>query len=211
MPELQKATIKKHIPEGETIEVLFNPTQYRLNRANQFAEVAIPGLGAPPLQFVRGSARTLSMQLFFDTYDPVDDKVQQGSDVRQYTQQVTNLLEVDSELHAPPICLFNWGSLSFVGVLESANQTFTMFLSTGIPVRATMDISMKEVGKEQAGRLQSADFTKRHIVKRGDTLSSIAAEKFGDPTLWRHIAEENNLDNPLNIQPGQVLVIPSLV
>jgi hypothetical protein len=211
MPELQKATIKKHIPEGETIEVFFNPTQYQLNRANQFAEVAIPGLGAPPLQFVRGNARTLSMQLFFDTYDPVDDKVQQGSDVRQYTQQVTNLLEVDSELHAPPICLFNWGILSFVGVLVSANQTFTMFLSTGIPVRATMDISMKEVGKEQSGRLQSADFTKRHVVKRGDTLSSIAGEKFGDPTLWRPIAEENHLDNPLSIQPGQVLVIPSLV
>jgi hypothetical protein len=211
MPELQKATIKKHIPEGETIEVLFNPNQYQLTRGNQFAEVAVPGLGAPPLQFIRGNARTLSMQLFFDTYDPVDANVTQGSDVRQYTQQIINLLEVDSELHAPPICLFNWGSLSFVGVLERADQTFTMFLSTGIPVRATMDVSLKEVGQEQAGRLQSADFTKRHVVRRGDTLSSIAAEKYGDPALWRPIAEENGLDNPLALQTGQVLVIPALV
>jgi hypothetical protein len=211
MPELQKATIKKHIPEGETIEVLFNPNQYQLTRGNQFAEVAVPGLGAPPLQFIRGNARTLSMQLFFDTYDPVDANVTQGSDVRQYTQQIINLLEVDSELHAPPICLFNWGSLSFVGVPERAHQTFTMFLSTGIPVRATMDVSLKEVGQEQAGRLQSADFTKRHVVRRGDTLSSIAAEKYGDPALWRPIAEENGLDNPLALQTGQVLVIPALV
>jgi hypothetical protein len=211
MPELQKATIEKHIPPGETIEVLFNPAQYQLTRANQFAEVAVPGLGSPPLQFVRGSARTLSMELFFDTYDPVDARVQQGSDVRQYTQQVAGLLEVDSELHAPPICLFNWGSLSFVGVLESANQTFTMFLSTGIPVRATMSVTFKEIGQEQAGRLQSADFTKQHVVKRGDTLSSIAAEKFGDPARWRPIARENGLDNPLAIYPGQVLVIPALI
>jgi hypothetical protein len=211
MPELQKATIKKHIPAGETVEVLFNPNQYQLTRGNQFAEVAVPGLGAPPLQFVRGNARTLSMQLFFDTYDPVDASVTQGSDVRQYTQLIINLLEVDSELHAPPICLFNWGSLSFVGVLERADQTFTMFLSTGIPVRATMDVSLKEVGQEQAGRLQSADFTKRHTVRRGDTLSSIAAEKYGDPALWRPIAEENGLDDPLALQTGQVLVIPALV
>jgi LysM repeat protein len=213
MPELQKATIKKHIPEGETIQVLFNPSQYQLTRGNQFAEVAVPGLGAPPLQFVRGNARTLSMQLFFDTYDPVDASVTQGSDVRQYTQQIISLLEVDSELHAPPICLFNWGSLSFVGVLERADQTFTMFLSTGIPVRATMAVSLKEVGQEQsqAGRLQSAHFTKRHVVRRGDTLSSIAAEKHGDPALWRPIAEENDLDNPLALQTGQVLVIPALV
>lgn len=151
------------------------------------------------------------MQLFFDTYDPVDANVTQGSDVRQYTQLIINLLEVDSELHAPPVCLFNWGSLSFVGVLERADQTFTMFLSTGIPVRATMDVSFKEVGQEQAGRLQSADFTKRHTVRRGDTLSSIAAEKYGDPALWRPIAEENGLDNPLALQTGQVLVIPVLV
>ena len=150
------------------------------------------------------------MQLFFDTYDPVDEKVQQGSDVRTYTQQVIDLLEVDSELHAPPICLFNWGSLSFVGVLEKADQTFTMFLSTGIPVRATVDVSIKEVGKDQAGRLQSADFTKRHVVRRGDTLSSIAGEKLGDPTLWRSIAKENHLDNPRSIQPGQVLVVPAI-
>jgi hypothetical protein len=211
MPELQKATIKKHIPEGETIEVLFNPNQYQLTRGNQFAEVAVPGLGAPPLQFIRGNARTLSMQLFFDTYDPVDANVTQGSDVRQYTQQIINLLEVDSELHAPPICFFNWGSLSFVGVLERADQTFTMFRSTGIPVRATMDVSLKEVGQEQAERLQSADFTKRHVVRRGETLSSIAAEKYGDPALWRPIAEENGLDNPLALQTGQVLVIPALV
>jgi nucleoid-associated protein YgaU len=98
-----------------------------------------------------------------------------------------------------------------VGVLERADQTFTMFLSTGIPVRATMDVSLKEVGQEQAGRQQSADFTKRHTVRRGDTLSSIAAEKYGDPALWRPIAEENGLDDPLALQTGQVLVIPALV
>lgn len=211
MPELQRATIKKYIPEGDAVEVLFNPTEYQLTRANQFSEVAVPGLAAPPLQFIRGTARSLTMQLFFDTYDPVDQRVPQASDVRDYTQKIINLLEVDSELHAPPICLFNWGSLSFVGVLESANQTFTMFLSTGIPVRATMDVSMKEVGREQGSKLQSADFTKRYVVKRGDTLSSIAGAKFGDPTLWRPIAKENDLDNPRSIQPGQVLVIPAIV
>ena len=39
---------------------------------------------------------------------------------------------------------------------------------------------------------------------------AIAAARYGDPTLWRPIAEENNLDDPLAIQPGQVLVIPAI-
>ena len=33
----------------------------------QFAEVAIPGLDAPIIQFVRGQSETLTLDLFFDS------------------------------------------------------------------------------------------------------------------------------------------------
>ena len=57
------------------IPVMFNPPEYQLQVTNQFAEVGIPGLGSSLLQFVRGSAQTLTMELFFDTTD-------EGIDVR---------------------------------------------------------------------------------------------------------------------------------
>ena len=202
---LEKATIKRYIPPGETIKVLFNPNEYRLAVSNQFAEAAIPGLAAPLLQFGRGNASTLSMQLFFDTYE-------QRTDVRQYSGKIIKLLEIDPDLHAPPVCMFAWGHLEFVGVLERADQRFTLFLSDGTPVRATVDVTFKEFfeSKKQAGQLQSADFAKHYVVRRGDTLSSIAGQEFGDPALWRPIAEANRIDNPLALQPGQVLVIPAI-
>jgi nucleoid-associated protein YgaU len=202
---LEKAAIKRHIPPGETIEVLFNPNEYRLNVSNQFAEVAIPGLAAPLVQFGRGNASTLSMRLFFDTYE-------QRTDVRLYTGKVIKLMTIDPSLHAPPVCMFVWGKLEFVGVLERADQSFTLFLPNGIPVRAALDVSFKEFfdGKKQAGLLESADFAKRYTVQRGDTLSSIAGVEYGDHALWRLIAEENGLDDPLALQPGQVLVIPAV-
>jgi hypothetical protein len=203
---LDKATIKRYIPGGgEAIEVLFNPTEYQLAQSNQFAEVAIPGLGAPLLQFGRGNARTLSMQLFFDTYE-------KGEDVRDHTKKLTALLAIDDHLHAPPVCEFTWGGLTFIGVLEQANQRFTLFLPNGIPVRATVDVTFKEFWdeKKQGGRLQSTHFAKRQVVKRGDTLSAIAGHQYGDPALWRPIAEANGIDDPLALQPGQVLVIPPI-
>ncbi len=204
---LEKATIQRYdlesgTPEGDPIEVLFNPTEYRLEKSNQFAEVAIPGLESPPIQFVRGNIRTLSMQLFFDTYE-------QGEDVRDHTGQIVGLLDVDPDLHAPPVCIFSWGDLNFVGVLERANQTFQLFLSDGTPVRATVDVSFKEYFYAPGDR-QSADFAKRYVVRRGDTLSGIAGRKYGDPALWRPIAEENGIDDPLSIEPGQVLTIPAI-
>src|SRR5215468_95857 len=54
---------------GETFSVLFNPEEYTLNKDNNFASQAIPGLSGPILQFVHGNMRTLEMELFFDTYD----------------------------------------------------------------------------------------------------------------------------------------------
>jgi nucleoid-associated protein YgaU len=203
---LEKATIQRYDPDtgelGSEIKVLFNPTEYRLSKSNQFAEVAIPGLEAPPIQFVRGAARALSMQLFFDTYE-------QGGDVRDYTDQVIELLAIDPDLHAPPVCLFSWGDLIFVGVLERAEQRFSLFFSDGTPARATVDVTFKEYF-DHPGERQSADYAKVYVVHRGDTLSAIAGRKYGDPALWRPIAEENEMDDPLSLRPGQVLVIPAI-
>lgn len=208
MAELTKATIRRYIPGGgDEVKVPFNPTEYQLAQSNQFAEVAIPGLAAPLLQYGRGNARTLSMQLFFDTFE-------QGTDVREHTQKIVRLLEIQEETHAPPVIEFTWGELQFVGVLEQANQRFTLFLGSGVPVRATVDITIKEFwdDKLQGGRTkrQTADFAKRYVVRRGDTLSGIAGRLYANPASWRPIAEENNMDNPLDLQPGRALAIPAI-
>ncbi len=111
--KLKKARIRVFIPEKKDdpgFDVLFNPNEYRLSKANQFAEVAIPGLRAPLLQFGHGNAQTLTMQLFFDTYDPASpaQKSSKNTDVRLFTQKVTDLLQINSELHAPPVCQMPW-------------------------------------------------------------------------------------------------------
>src|ERR1700752_5206849 len=102
------------------IPVMFNPPEYQLQVTNQFAEVGIPGLGSSLLQFVKGSAQTLTMELFFDTTD-------EGVDVRVFTGLILNLTSLNSETHAPPRLLFVWGSLVFPCVLESVTQKFDYF------------------------------------------------------------------------------------
>jgi len=55
---LVAAVLRIETPQVEdpTIPLRFNPAEYKLTKANTFAEIAIPGLGSPPIQFVRGGA-----------------------------------------------------------------------------------------------------------------------------------------------------------
>ena len=189
------------------IPVMFNPPEYQLQVTNQFAEVGIPGLGSSLLQFVRGSAQTLTMELFFDTTD-------EGIDVRVFTGLVLGLASLNSETHAPPRLIFLWGSLIFPCVLESVTQRFDYFNALGMPLRARLNVTLKgnDTLQDLLGTTQllSADRTKQWIFKTGDTLQKIAAQEYGDPNQWRPIAQANNIDNPLTIPVGQALKIPAL-
>ncbi|NTU80833.1 MAG: LysM peptidoglycan-binding domain-containing protein, partial [Chloroflexales bacterium] len=119
-------------------------------------------------------------------------------------------------LHRPPICHLVWGALGifFEGMLTNLTQTFTLFLPIGTPVRASLGCTFTEWVDPtiQAVRQNkmSPDVSKTRVVRRGDTLASIAAAVYNDPTLWRPIARANAIVNPLRLTPGQVLTIPVL-
>ena len=53
-------------------------------------------------------------------------------------------------------------------------------------------------------------YTQTYVVKKGDTLSRIAEEFYGDAALYRKIFEANRdvLSDPNKIKPGQKLRIP---
>ena len=210
---LKKAYIQVLDAQGKTkdeIPVLFNPGEYSMDKSNEFANINIPGLESPLLQFVRGGLETLTMDLFFDTY--TDEKPEKEKrDVRDYTDRIVDLLKIDSDLHAPPVLKFVWGSLDFTCVLSKANKKFTMFRPDGKPVRATLSVTFNEFKTEKSTRekpLQSQDRTKHRILKDGDSLWLIAAEEYGDPAMWRDIAIANKIDNPRILETGSGIVIP---
>ena len=185
---MEKAIITNTLT-GQKIPVMFNPEEYTLNREINYAQSVIPGLSGPVLQFVSGNMQTLEMELFVDTYEEhrfgarVLNSAQE--DVRDFTSQITDLMNIQPASHGPPVLLFTWASLSFTCVLARASQRFIMFLPDGTPVRARLqvvfnefrnvDLEAKEVKRE------TTDFTKRYTVNQGETLSGIAGANYGDP------------------------------
>jgi len=194
---------------GKPFFLMFNPEEYSLNKDNNYASQAIPGLTSPLLQFVHGNLRTLDMELFFDTFE-----TDPPQDVRDETQKIVNLLTIDSNLHRPPLLQVTWGSLDFSCVLAKVSQKFIKFFSDGRPARARLTVTFNEhldaATQVAAANLQTADFSKAYVVKQGDTLSSIAANFYEDPRKWRPIALANGIVEPRSIAIGQELQVPSL-
>jgi nucleoid-associated protein YgaU len=196
------------------IPVLFNPTEYSLTKGAQIAEIAIPGLDSPILQFIRGQTQTLKLDLFFDTTDSGMDEG--AADVRTLTNPFFELVRIQPKTHAPPRIRVTWGEgLSFKAIVESVDQKFNLFTPAGIPLRATLTVAMREYRtlEEQLAELnlQSADHTRSRIVVEGDTFASIAREEYGDPAAWRHIADANrDIDDPTAPPVGRRVVVPRL-
>ncbi|MEI6067230.1 MAG: LysM peptidoglycan-binding domain-containing protein [Methylococcaceae bacterium] len=230
MQQLQKATLVAtyHDHSMEFFQVQFNPTEFTLDKGVQIAEIAIPGLDSPLLQFVRGQNEKMSLDLFFDT---TESGMGPGSvSVTTLTDPVYSLVKIEPSRHAPPICSFFWNS-SFPGanlpkqagnqrrsefkcLVESIKQKFTLFSPDGVPLRATLTLSLREYKTldEQLRQLNlsSPDRTHNHILQQGDTLSGLAGRYYRRAGDWRFIADGNGIQDPRRLQVGSFLTIPPI-
>jgi nucleoid-associated protein YgaU len=175
---------------------------------------------------VRGQNEKVTLELFFDT---TEASIGAGAaSVTSKTNEFYALVKMSGKEHAPPRCRFGWGD-EFPGlvnqagqvsgsrkvfdcIVESIQQKFTLFSPQGVPLRATLSVTLREYKsletQLQQLNLQSADHTRVHIVARGETLPQIAYDAYRDAAKWRLIAEANNILRPRDLEPGTVLELP---
>lgn len=227
-------------PPPPPVEVQFNPTDYGIDRGASYAELQIPGLKTPILQYIRGEADSLNLELFLDGTDQrgasggalgaalgsavgavfgaaVGGAIGAAVGVRPVEaalQQLRRFVEIDADLHAPPVCMFLWGAISFQGVVTALKEKFLLFDEDGGVLRARVTLTMKSYQAVEVQlrelRRSSPDRTRVRVLREGETLDRIAQEAYGNPRLWRAIAEANGIDRPRFVPPGTPLVIPAL-
>lgn len=217
-PVKARITILEGQAQDKYIDCLFNPKEYTIQRSVKWEPSKIMGKNVPGMQFTNGEAASLQLELFFDTYEKTGDE----RDVRKYTRKIWDLMMVDTKLKdnkskvgRPSRILFQWGKgVNFEAVVQSVSQKFTMFLSDGIPVRATLTVGLLQLrdltNPPGTNPTSGGDGGERiWTVQQGETLGLIAHRALGDTKAWRSIAEMNRLEDVRKLEPGTVLVIPN--
>lgn len=203
---LAKATLvnKDTTSPNNELKVLFNPESYQIARTVDWEAKKIPGQDVPVQQFISGDAGTLDLELFFDTSTS-------GKDVYDaHISDLEKLTKIQTPKDRPPLLSFEWGSITFQGVISTLSVDYQRFTSDGTPTRAVVNMTMREAAGAVSKEKESPDHTKLHTVRIGETIDQIAMREYEDPVHWKMIAEANDLPDPSRLIPGQRLTLPRL-
>ena len=125
---------------GEVLEAQVNPRAIQLDRAVTWQRQ--PQKGPADLEFERVESAQMAFELLFDD-------VESSVSVQPQLDKLREFSSVDDDLHRPPKVTVSWGSgagvmPTFTGVIESVGVRYAMFSESGVPLRATADVKLKE-------------------------------------------------------------------
>src|SRR5258707_4587994 len=120
--------------QGRSFDVHFNPASLQYTVANTQDPQRRDANG---VQFVTQTVAKLTMDLVFDT-------TLTGEDVRASTDKMAKLLRAYEAGggKVPPSVEFGWGTYTFTGIVEQYKETLDFFSAGGVPLRASINITM---------------------------------------------------------------------
>lgn len=184
--------------EGSTekVEVHFNPESLQFTITNNMKN---QGSGNSTKQYVSDSTGKLTLDLIFDT-------TESGEDVRLKTVTIADFMNPrgKGKKKAPPKVNFVWGLYKFTGMFVGYKETIDYFSATGVPLRASINVSMSsqedvfEGGtKAKPVKGGSPDLPSEAVTVEtlpGRPATDMAA-RAGNPGAAKGIASSNGLEN----------------
>ncbi len=128
--------------EKKSIKFMFNPTELKFVCKNNLKDekATEKKKGTPKVSFANQSPVSITLaNLYYDTYEM--DPQKGAKESQEFIDNLTGSCKFVSEkIQRPPVYILAWGQINYLYCFVSElNYTFTMFLSSGIPVRAKID------------------------------------------------------------------------
>ncbi len=212
--------------DGKIVYFTFNPEKVSFSKSLKWTPTTKPTKDNPDVDFSGGNSFTFSIQkitldatmpaLLKDSLGRKGDAV--GGNIVADVELLMSFTKVDDTLAKkgnkvtrPAMVQFWWGQYkSFKAYLQKVSVDYVLFDETGKPLRAEVGVDFIEADDEVYD-LPYQNPTSRSLARKvrtvmeGETLDWIAYQEYGTAAAWRHIAETNNLDDPSDVRPGQLL------
>lgn len=222
---------------NQRVPCLLNPEKLTIERATGAqragGQLVNHQLSDDPVHLSGRGGTNFKIELLFDVN--LSDLFMKTQDVRDLTRplwELTEYIRADTLFDSLPRVRFIWGKAWNIRVIiRDISQTFERVNRNGVPERALMTFylmrvseensqpqpsdpihpTLKESTPEQRNQLREPDASWGvHTMVEDERLEQLAAKYYGRPSLWRLIAQANQITNPTTIPVGQTLRIPPL-
>jgi nucleoid-associated protein YgaU len=197
-----------------TINFQFNPKELTIAKSAKWERKAQRGAkqAAPP-EFRGANPCKMTLEMFFDASGTHDGSVVMAVE-KLFSCCVPTEKTAGDNKAIPPMVVFKWGDItSFPGFITSVSVKYSLFSSSGTPIRATCTITLEEMpGGAGAQNPTSGSLAVRrvHRIVENQSLATVAFDEYGDANLWRPLAKFNRVDDPVRLPVGTMVMIPSL-
>ena len=224
-PNLQHAYLMVHEPATDgslsapgallfQLDFQFNPKEIALSKSATWKREAAKGSkSAPPPQFTGSQPSKLTLEMFFDASAKQDTTVVKTVE-KLFSLTTPTASSMTSKKASPPWVVFRWGSLTgFLAYVSQVSAKYTMFTADGLPIRATCSVTLEELAGEAPKQNPTSGGLlphRVHQVVEGDSLPAIAYREYGQPAMWRAVADLNRVDDPMRLRPGDRILLPAV-
>ncbi|BBZ62451.1 CIS tube protein [Mycolicibacterium monacense] len=202
---------KRGSPIG-SIAFQFNPKEVTISKSAKWERKPVKGAKqAGPPEFSGADPCKLTLEMFFDATLKHTDSV-----VDAVEKLFSCCVPVEKSRNAkkpmPPLVVFKWGNVtSFPAFVTQVSAKYTRFAPNGVPIRAVCSVNLEEMPAEQSKQNPTSgvfNVDRAHTMISGDTLALVAYREYGNPNMWRALADYNRIDDPMRIAAGTPILLP---
>jgi nucleoid-associated protein YgaU len=221
-----KAKLTSERPPFATVEFDFNPetlSYSRQTKQTQAAGASKASVGATPSILLKSPPKSMTGTGYM-IGDDVQDRADQLHDWMDPGGGLLGALigaavgvltggRINLAAKQPPL-YFQWGKQMMRCIITSVNVTFERFSSSGAPDRAMIKFILQEEHNifgmlptnPTSGGLPGRQ---RHVVSASENVQTITTAAYGNPGMWRGVAEANGIDDPFRVRPGDTVYLPN--
>jgi nucleoid-associated protein YgaU len=189
---------------------MFNPEKFSVSQQVYTQPDNRSGSTGSENRFGRITPRSFSFEFLIDGTGASGEKRIVELDIKLF-KLTTGYI---GDTHRTAYLIISWGTFIARCVLKSLTVNYTLFDSTGIPLRATLNASFEEYVTPQLELLQnflsSPDVTHERTVTANDRLDLMSYKIYKDSKYYMELARVNNLNQFKKLKVGEKIIFPPI-
>lgn len=196
---------------GSPYSFMINPDTIKIQKSIEYNEQQAPATSSASQKYKSTPSDKLTFEIVIDCTGVVDSK--RTDMAKEITALETIIYTYNGKIHRPNFVKVQWGqNITFNGVLESIDISYTLFKPDGSPLRAKISLSFSQYISPKTVTMQDApqspDLTHIVTVSEGMSLPQLCLQTWNDDSLYIQVAEFNGLNKFRNLSGVSKLIFP---